>query len=182
MLRGMNRLLAAGHPRINPDLSVSVLDPLGNEVHRLPPMALTKGGIGYVYERVVCIHYANMGYAVSHRASLGYLDQGIDMVAERPGEKVFIQCKYTSQAFSPKKIETLLYAASRFIADNLGPQMNQFDLVVPNESIAFPPRKPGRSARAARDVFMRHNRTQSLIRLRITEVPIDIPDEILLGI
>lgn len=181
MLRGMNRLLADGIPRINNDLSVSVLNEFGTEIHRLPPAALAKGGIGYVYERMVCVHYRKNGYEVSHRASLGFLDQGVDLVAERPGEKIFVQCKFTLSSMSPKKVETLLYAASRFIKANLSTERNFFDLVVPNKEMAFPsPKNSSKRASSSLRAFQRYNQTQNLIKLRINEVPIDIPEEIVL--
>jgi hypothetical protein len=179
MLRGMSRLLADGVPRINTDLSVSVLNDAGAEIHRLPPTALTRGGIGYVYERLVCIHYITNGYTVSHRASLGFLDQGIDLIAERPGERIFVQCKFTLKSMGPKRVEQLLYAASKFIKSNLSTESNYFDLVIPSKEIAFPPHKI-RNMRASSPLkaFQQYNKTQNLIKLRINEVPIETPETI----
>lgn len=177
MLRGMSRLLSDGVPQINTDLSVSILNETGAEIHRLPPTALTRGGIGYVYERLVCIHYINNGYAVAHRAPLGFLDQGVDLVAERPGERIFVQCKFTLKPMGPKKVEQLLYAASQFIKSNLSTESNYFDLVVPNQEVAFPSSRMRKMRTpSALKIFQRYNQTQKQIKLRINEVPIEFPE------
>jgi len=182
MLRGMNRLLSDGTPRINADLSVSVLNDIGTEIHRIPPMGLTNGGIGYVYERLVCIHYKNNGYAVAHRASLGYLDRGVDLVAERPGEKIFVQCKFTLSSMSTQKVEQLLHAASQFVQANLSPQKNYFDLVIPSKALAFPsPRRSNKGIAKSLRAFLLYNQTQHQVQLRINEVDIEVPYDLLIG-
>ena len=101
-------MLLSGTPCVHKDLSITILDPVGNTLHTIPPAALAGGGFGYVYERLVGIHYEAQGFSVEYRSRLGYLDRGVDLVADRSDCRLFIQCKCSFVPFSPKKIEELL--------------------------------------------------------------------------
>lgn len=74
MKRGLSRLLREGVPVLNPDLSVSVYGDNGIGLHHLPASAFVGGGMGYLFERIVCLHYEARGYEVEQRASLGFRD------------------------------------------------------------------------------------------------------------
>lgn len=170
----------AGIPRLNSDLSVSVTAENGTIVHTIPSSALIQGGIGYLYERLVGLHYERIGYAVEYRSHLGYLDAGVDLIARNESQCRFIQCKFTLRSMSPAKVEALLFAASTFVRASLTPLANYFDLVVPSEAIAFPTRRSRKNvkplANTAREIFLRHNATQKKIRLGIVEVPMEVPE------
>lgn len=180
MQRGLNRKLMDGIPRINSDLSITVVTGNDKIVHAIPSSALTQGGIGYLYERIVGLHYEKIGYAVEYRSHLGYLDAGVDLIAKNDSECRFIQCKFTLQSMSRAKVEALLFSASTFVRYNLTPLANHFDLVVPSEAIAFPNRRNRKSANpltnTAREAFLRYNATQHQVRLGIVEVPMEVPE------
>lgn len=131
-------------PCLNPDLSVSVTAEDGQLIHTIPSQALTGGGIGFLYERIVGLHYEQGGYTVEYRGHLGYLDAGIDLIARNDNQCRFVQCKFTLQSISRAKVEKLLFAASAFVMNNLGPHENYFDLAVLSEAIAFPVRQSKR--------------------------------------
>lgn len=175
MQRGLSRKLRQGRPVLNADLSVSVYASDESLICLIPAAAFVGGGMGYFFERIVCLHYQRLGYEVEERSCLGYQDRGVDLVANAPGERVFVQCKFTLQSIGPKKVEELLFAASRFVRDNLGDGANYFDLVVPSLGVAFPAKR-GRNMASARHAFLRHNYLQHDVQLRLLEVPIDVPD------
>ena len=131
--------------------------------------------MGYFFERIVCLHYSHLGFAVEERSCLGYNDRGIDLVADRAGERVFVQCKFTFAPISPKRIEEVLFAASAFVRANRCSGANYFDLVVPSLELAFPPRRPRRRV-TAQQAFLRHNDLQNAVKLRLVEVSVDLPD------
>lgn len=179
MKRSLSRLLREGIPRLNANLSVTVMGTDGCVLHEIPRSALASGGIGYVYERIVALHYEAEGYSVEERSNLGYFDKGIDLICDRLNERIFVQCKFSLKSFSVSKIEELLYKASKHIKSNLCTGSNYFDLVVPDAQIAFPmPRKDQLDARhqnKAKFAFLRHNSLQATVTLRIREVPVPIP-------
>lgn len=177
MKRGLNRELQAGTPVLNPDLSVSVYGGDGQRLHHLPASAFVGGGMGYLFERIVCLHYEARGYAVEQRASLGFRDQGVDLIANAPGERIFVQCKFTTRSIGPQQVERLLYVASKLIRDHRCSGINFFDLAVPCAALAFPVKSHGGRS-AALEAFMRHNKLQRQIRLRLVEVPLPMPEKL----
>lgn len=185
MQRGLSKILMAGVPRLNPDLSTTVTAEDGRVVHTIPPAALTQGGIGILYERLVGLHYEKNGYNVEYRSRLGYLDAGVDLIARNENECRFIQCKFRLQSMSRSTVESLLFAASRFVKNNLTPYENHFDLVVPFEAKAFPNRwntkKTSLIPNPARKAFLRYNTTQQKIRLHIVEIPLETPESFVLN-
>lgn len=182
--RGLSKRLAQGIPRLNSDMSVTIYG-AGNEViETLPAVMFTNGGIGYFYERVVGLNYERAGYAVEYRYRLGFLDRGVDLIARKPSEHRFVQCKFTLKSMPVAKVERLLAAASTFVAENLCQGQNHFDLVVPFEEVAFPVRKSRSRAKekqvnAAKLAFQRYNTTQPWVRLHIVEIPVDVPEDLL---
>jgi hypothetical protein len=171
---GLSRKLRQGRPVLNADLSVSVYARDGARISLIPAAALAGGGMGYVFERIVCLHYEDLGYEVEERSSLGYQDRGVDLIANAHGERVFVQCKFSLRSIGPKKVEELLYVASAFVRQNLSAGANYFDLVVPSLALAFPT-KQGSKRSAAQHAFVRHNGLQSKVKLRLVEVPIELP-------
>ena len=161
---------------LNADLSVSVYASDESIICTIPAAAFVGGGMGYFFERIVCLHYQQLGYQVEERSCLGYQDRGVDLVANAPGERVFVQCKFTLQSMGAKKVEELLYAASVFVSENLSRGANYFDLVVPSLALAFPAKRGRRNA-SARHAFIRHNGLQNKVKLRLREVPIELPEQ-----
>jgi restriction endonuclease len=176
MQRGLSRKLRQGRPVLNADLSVSVYAGDESLICLIHPAAFAGGGMGYFFERIVCLHYEKLGYEVEERSCLGYQDRGVDLVANAPGERVFVQCKFTLQSMGSKKVEELLYSASVFVSENLSAGANYFDLVVPSLALAFPAQRGTRKP-SARHAFVRHNGLQNKVKLRLVEVPIELPDE-----
>lgn len=170
----------AGVPRLNSDLSVTVTNMDMQVVHIIPPYALTRGGIGFLYERLVGLHYEAKGYNVEYRNRLGYFDAGVDLIANKEKERRFIQCKFRTKSISQSEVERLLLAASTFVKNNLAPRGNHFDLAIPFEFMAFPlPRSTKKSrptSNLARSAFLKYNAIQSQIQLHIVEIPMEIPD------
>ncbi len=51
-----------------------------------------------------------------HGLTKGFMDGGIDIVASKSGQRVFIQCKHAAVGkLSKQKIEWILYKASAFL-------------------------------------------------------------------
>lgn len=171
MQRGSSRKLMAGIPRINEDMSVTVVGSTGQAIHHLPAAALVGGGFGYVYERLVGLWYEAQGYRVEYRSHLGYLDGGVDLVADDPDNRHFVQCKLTFKPISPAKVEQLLHKASLLVSQNLLAKSCHFDLVVPSIAMAFPERAGG-AANRAHQAFLHHNRVQRSVKLAVVEVPV----------
>lgn len=175
MQRGLSRKLRQGRPVLNADLSVSVYGSDESLICLIPAAAFVGGGMGYFFERIVCLHYQRLGYEVEERSCLGYQDRGVDLVANAPGERVFVLCKFTLQSMGAKKVEELLHAASVFVSENLSCGANYFDLAVPSLALAFPAKR-GRRTPLARHAFVRHNGLQHKVKLRLLEVPIELPE------
>lgn len=62
------------------------------------------------FELAVAKHYINMGYSV--RVVGGANDKGIDVIATKPGEEVFIQCKKHSKNIGPAVVREFIGALS----------------------------------------------------------------------
>lgn len=149
-------------------------------IDSIPARQLGAPERGYVFERIAGLAYEARGYAVQYRMRLGFLDAGVDLLCEQGGELRFVQCKCTSGALSPARIERLLHAASNFVARHRGTGRKlYFDLAVPSRDRAFPTRTTRRSRRAvsssALASFERYNFTQSDVRLEVVEIPFDAP-------
>src|SRR6187402_553258 len=70
---------------------------------------------GTVYEKYVGQIIQSHGYVVKYNMSLGFLDGGIDIVAENNNHKLFIQCKSFEKQLGKQKIEWILYKAGKTI-------------------------------------------------------------------
>lgn len=74
---------------------------------------LTSSDWGYVYEKYVGQLFEDEGYKVVYNGlNLGFNDKGIDLIAQRDSQTIFIQCKYHKKKFSKNNIEWILYKAS----------------------------------------------------------------------
>ncbi|MCV2884350.1 restriction endonuclease [Aestuariibacter sp. AA17] len=129
---------------------------------------------GYIYEKYVSQSLAEDGYTVAeHGLEKGFNDGGIDLIAEKGGESIFIQCKYAySSKFSRQKIEWILYKASSYLAKVYTGEKLNFWLVIPSLNKAFSSRKnkSGKKVYPMAEYFLSHNFTQSKVRLCIKEI------------
>lgn len=74
---------------------------------------------GYVYEKYVGQILEEEGYDVTYNGlQKGFLDRGVDLIAQKGNQLNFIQCKYTRGTISKSRIEWILYKASSILFDN----------------------------------------------------------------
>lgn len=177
---GINRRLMAGPVLIGDDSVVRVLGPDGEVIDTFHSKDLSRGGWGAVYERCVGLHYEDLGYQVTYRgATLGYLDQGVDLVASRGQETRFIQCKFKRSSLGPTQVEWLLCKASTFVSREAKGRNQFFELVVPSINQAFPQRKAKRERseikpNSALLRLLSYNNTQSQVKIVVTEYPLPV--------
>ncbi|HZK07254.1 MAG TPA: restriction endonuclease [Bacteroidales bacterium] len=68
---------------------------------------------GQVYEKFVGQHLEEEGYKVQYDGlNLGFLDGGIDLIAENENHINFIQCKFFKNKIGKSQIDWILYKAS----------------------------------------------------------------------
>jgi predicted helicase len=68
---------------------------------------------GQVYEKYVGQHLEEEGYNVKYDGlNLGFLDRGIDLIAENENHINFIQCKFSKNKIGKSQIDWILYKAS----------------------------------------------------------------------
>lgn len=171
MSRGLSRRLMVGTPRLNADMSISILDAGGAPVDLLEPSELASGGYGFWYERVVGQFYEEQGYMVEYRMRLGFMDRGVDLIAGNAHELRFVQCKLKFQPLSPAGIEHLLYKASGLVAKHRKDGRRLFfDLVVPAVQASISSRGLQR--------FLRYNEVQRNVRLGVVEYLPALPGQL----
>lgn len=133
---------------------------------------------GPVYEVFTGESFEREGYSVVYRgATLGYVDGGIDLVASKGSELLFLQCKHGKIA-GRQRIETMLYAASSFLHGQYAGDRLQFRIVVPSISAAF---AVERRVKGRVDVDLRwyrylmsKNDVQKKVRIEVLELPMPI--------
>ncbi len=95
---------------------------------------------GTVYEKYVGQIIQSHGYTVTYNMSKGFLDGGIDVIAENNNHKLFIQCKSSNGSMGKQKIEWILYKAGETL--NRECKINKskhicFVLVTPDKDASF---------------------------------------------
>jgi hypothetical protein len=169
--------LLSGRIYICDNLFITVSDSNGVFLDKIHPRDLVGGGWGFVFERVVGQHYEDLGYKVEYRgARLGYLDQGIDLVATSPKEQRYIQCKFLLHGISPQEVHQILFKSSAYLL-KYAPKGSLFELVVPDISLAFPIVR-NRTGREQPNMALKHflaaNKTQSQVRVTLSEIPMPV--------
>ncbi|NRF85919.1 restriction endonuclease [Burkholderia gladioli] len=175
-MKGLNRRLMAGIPSVTPEHAVEVFNASGQLIDMIGADELTHSDFGAVYERLVGLHFEAAGYLVEYRgATLGFYDQGVDLVARKGSEARFIQCKSNTRSLSRQQVEWILYKASEYIDKHTHGPDQFFELVIPSMTRVFPT-KPGKQSgkvksNLSKRQFLLHNQRQKRVRLVITEIP-----------
>lgn len=138
---------------------------------------------GFVYEKYVGQIFEAEGYQVIYRGlETGFLDQGIDLIAEKQGSVLYIQCKYRSQKLTKSHIEWILYKASKILLDQHSKYACKitFMLVINKLEDNFSKRIPkgfnyhltsaNKVVYPLLEYFLSHNHTQDKIKLDYREI------------
>lgn len=177
-MQGLAKRLKAGQLRVHYQRGVEVVNEIGVIVDQISAELMTPSDWGIVYERWVGQELERDGWEVDYRGlSLGFCDQGLDLVASLGPRTRYLQCKFQAQPISKQQIEQILYKGSSFLSKQLLARHDVFELVVPSIDTAFPPkRKRDKSLQQnwQRVRFLSHNQTQNRIRLAITEIAMDL--------
>lgn len=173
-MQGLGKRLKVGQLRVHLQRGVDVVNEAGLIVDQIAAELMTPSDWGIVYERWVGQELEKDGWEVDYRGlSLGFFDQGVDLVASLGSRTRYLQCKFQTQPISKQQIEQILYKGSSFLSKQLLARHDVFELVVPSIDTAFPPKikkdKPPQE-NWQRVRFLSHNQTQNRIRLAITEI------------
>jgi Holliday junction resolvase-like predicted endonuclease len=149
----------------------------------IPYLDIAPADWGQVYEKYVGQVLEEEGYQVTYRGlELGFMDQGIDLIAEKENSVLFIQCKYKSQKISKSHIEWILQKASKLLLEKHTKydQKITFLLVVNNLNDNFSKRIPKnfnfdlvsskKVVYPLLEYFLSHNHTQDKVKLDVREI------------
>jgi len=130
--------------------------------------SITSDNWGSVYEKYVGQVYESNGYEVEYRGLLkGFLDSGIDLIAQGPADEFYIQCKYSVRKINNKigkqKMENILYKAGNFLHKKYAGKKLSFVLVVPSVRDMILPHMEA--------YFLSKNQLQHQVKLSIVEIP-----------
>lgn len=155
----------------------------GNEGIFIPYLDIAPADWGQVYEKYVGQVLEEEGYQVNYRGlESGFMDQGIDLIAEKENSVLFIQCKYKSQKLSKSHIEWILQKASKLLLEKHAKydQKITFLLVVNNLNDNFSRRIPKnfnfglvsskKVVYPLLEYFLSHNHTQDKVKLDVREI------------
>lgn len=177
-MQGLGKRLKVGQLKVHHQRGVDIINEVGVIVDKIAAELMTPSDWGIVYERWVGQELEKDGWEVDYRGlSLGFRDQGIDLIASLGSRTRYLQCKFQSQPISKQEIEQILYKGSSFLSKQLLARHDVFELVVPSIDTAFPPkRKKGKLPQQnwQKEKFLSHNQTQNRIRLAITEIAMDL--------
>lgn len=137
---------------------------------------------GQVFEKFVGQQYESEGYVVKYNGlEMGFLDRGIDIIAEDNKNIFFIQCKYHNKTFSKNSIEWILYKASNFIDKYKDKNHRKLHFVLAVKSISknFSAKKvkrkelkikaPLKPVRPLYNYILEKNQLQRIVRIDIKE-------------
>lgn len=138
---------------------------------------------GLVYEKYVGQVLEDEGYDVTYNGlEKGFLDRGIDLIAEKDNQINFIQCKYTRGTISKRRIEWILYKASGLLYDTYKKENRKlsFTLIVSDKDECFSKRVPknfrlnftqtSKIEYPMIQYFLDHNYIQDKIKLEFREI------------
>jgi hypothetical protein len=183
-MQGLTKRLRAGRLSVSFATGVAITDESGAVIDQIAPETIAASDWGIVYERWVGLELEREGWEIDYRGlSLGWSDQGIDLIATRETATRYLQCKFLTRSLGKQQIEQLLYTASGFLTKQELVRGDVFELVVPSIEAAFPSkRKKSKPAQQnwLKAKFLNHNYTQNRIRLGITEIPMDSGSRVLL--
>ncbi len=177
-MQGLAKRLKAGRLRVHYQRGVEIVDEGGLIIDQIAADLMALSDWGIVYERWVGLELEKEGWEVDYRGiSLGFFDQGIDLIAYQGPRTRYLQCKFHAQPIGKQQIEQILYKGSSFLSKQKPARHDVFELVVPSIDTAFPlKRKKGRAPQQnwQKVRFLSHNQTQNRIRLEITEIAMDL--------
>lgn len=141
-MQGLAKRLKAGQLRVHHQQGVEVINENGLIVDQISAELMKPSDWGIVYERWVGQKLEKDGWEVDYRGlSLGFCDQGIDLVASLGTRTRYIQCKFKAKSISKQQIEQILYKGSSFLSRQMLARHDVFELVVPSIDMAFPPKR-----------------------------------------
>lgn len=183
-MQGLAKRLKVGRLSVSFATGVAITDESGAVIDQIAPETMATPDWGIVYERWVGLELEREGWEIDYRGlSLGWSDQGIDLIATRKSVTRYLQCKFLTRSLGKQQIEQLLYNASGFLTKQELVRGDVFELVVPSIEAAFPSKhkknKPEQQ-NSLKARFLSHNYTQNRIRLGITEIPMDLGSRVLL--
>jgi Holliday junction resolvase-like predicted endonuclease len=149
----------------------------------IPYLDIAPTDWGQVYEKYVGQVLETEGYKVTYRGlELGFMDQGIDLIAEKENSLLYIQCKYQSQKLTKSRIEWILNKASSLLLKhhNKFNQKITFVLVVNKLEDNFSKRIPkdfnfglvstNKVVYPLLEYFLSHNQKQDKVKLDVREI------------
>jgi Holliday junction resolvase-like predicted endonuclease len=84
-----------------------------NQSNTLNYIEISSNEWGQVYEKYVGQQLEEEGYKVNYDGlNLGFLDKGIDLIAENENHINFIQCKFSKSKIGKSQIDWILFKAS----------------------------------------------------------------------
>jgi Holliday junction resolvase-like predicted endonuclease len=177
---GIAKFLKSGRITLN---GIENIIEIENCSTSLPYKEISPSDWGQIYEKYVGQILENEGYTVQYNGlELGFLDRGIDLVAENEHCINFIQCKFTKDKIGKSKIDWILYKASSKLHEqhkSSGKEL-KFTLVVNKIDINFSKRIPKNFRLAFTETsnikypwlqyFLDHNHVQDKVKLECREI------------
>ncbi|WP_334022705.1 restriction endonuclease [Burkholderia gladioli] len=173
----LGRALRSGHLVFDSEEKVLHVVHDGMALHSISYASLSPSQWGYVYERHVGLQFESEGYAVTYRGlQFGFVDNGVDLILERDGETIYVQCKYTlGKRISANEVRWILHKADAYLAKQYQGRRLHFHLVVPDSKRCFSSVKLRLNGvvkkHSTARYFEEHNNLQNRVRLKVVEVP-----------
>jgi Holliday junction resolvase-like predicted endonuclease len=177
---GISRYLKSGYLRINS--KDRCLEFEGRKLV-IPYSKISPSDWGFVYEKYVGQILEFEGYMVSYNGlDLSFFDQGIDLIAKRESNILFIQCKFSKQRITKSKIDWILYKASNKLYKEYNLLQNKisFLIIVNKKEDSFSRKIPkGFRMKFTADekiefpilqYFLDHNFIQNKVKLEFREI------------
>ncbi len=138
---------------------------------------------GLVYEKYVGQILESEGFYVTYNGlEHGFFDNGIDLIAGKDNQLIFIQCKFLSGIITKSNIDRMLYKASKILFEQFKEHNKKlvFILVVNRIEANFSKRKPKKFRLNFSNIekvefpilqyFLDHNYVQAKVKLECREI------------
>lgn len=139
---------------------------------------------GYVYEKYVGQVLESEGFKVTYNGFSGFVDGGIDLIAEKGNSVTYVQCKYSqTKKLCKSHIDQILYKASKKLLQSYEGSEKQlaFSLIVHSKENNFTRRAPKSFKLNFSQTdklefpwlmyFLEHNHIQNKIKVGFREIP-----------
>lgn len=174
---GLAKYLKAGEMTFNP---IEECIEISNIGFKIQYSDITSEDWGQIYEKYVGQILEGQGYKIFYQGlEKGFLDQGIDLIAENETDIIYVQCKYLKIHLTKSRIEWILYKASKELLKAYENNTKKiiFMLVVNNIDENFSKRIPkgykntiSNNKYPLLEYFLSHNNTQNKVRLECIEI------------